>query len=175
MCFADHYGFLLQDHLPKKPKKVKPSHVIVWSITVKSYQSIVVVWNVSSKFVFIERRTSNSECPDCQGCGKIGIWLARLSICWHRVMSSPIVMRVIRNFIEGLHFIAVNQIFLRNSFFSNTNTHRFLYSLLINWMFTCESCLLLAFDFIAKRNWRKLCSKAINCIPFFIKTLHEFL
>ena len=43
MCFADHYGFLLQDHLPKKPKKVKPSHVIVWSITVKSYQSIVVV------------------------------------------------------------------------------------------------------------------------------------
>ena len=55
---------------------------------------------------------------------KIVIWLARLCIHWQRVMLFPIVMKVCRNFKESLHFIPENQIFLRNSFLSNTDSHK---------------------------------------------------
>ena len=58
---------------------------------------------------------------------RIGIWLARLSIHWHRVMLSPVVMKVSTNSKKGLHFIAENQIFPRSSFFSSTDSRRFLY------------------------------------------------
>ena len=63
----------------------------------------------------------------------IGIWQARLSIHLHRAMSSPRVIKVSRNFSQGLYFIAENQIFFRNSFFSNIDSHRFLYWL-IKWL-----------------------------------------
>ena len=93
----------------------------VWSIMVTGYQSFVVVWNCSSKFVFIDSRSSNSECPDShRAVTRINIWLARLFF---------------GNFKEGLHFIAENQVFLRNQF---SQTPRFLYWL-IAWQ--SEICL----------------------------------
>ena len=99
-------------------------------IMVTVYQSFVVVWNCPSKFVFIDRRSSNSECPDShRAVTGINIWLARLNVHWHKLISFPIVIKVCRNFKEGLHFIAKNLIFFRNSAFSNTEV-----SLLIDHM-----------------------------------------
>ena len=44
-------------------KKVIACDMTVWSIMVKGYQIFVVVWNCSSKFAFIDKRSSNSEYP----------------------------------------------------------------------------------------------------------------
>ena len=63
--------------------------------------------------------------------------LARLSIHWPRVISSQTVMKVSRNFKEGLDFIAENQIFLLNSLSQTLIVIKV--SLLINRMFTSES------------------------------------
>ena len=54
---------------------------------------------------------------------RIGIWLVRQSIHWHRAMASPIVVKISKNVKENLHFIAQSQIFLSNSFFSKTDSH----------------------------------------------------
>ena len=52
-------------------KKVK---VCDWSIMEKVYQGFVVAWYCSSKFAFMDRRSSNSECPNRQGCDKDWHW-----------------------------------------------------------------------------------------------------
>ena len=61
-----------------KLKKVTAWNITVWNTLVKGYQSFVVVWNCSNKFVFIDRRSSDRDCPESQGCDKDGIWLARI-------------------------------------------------------------------------------------------------
>ena len=73
--------------------------------------------------------------------------LARLSIYWPRVISSQTVMKVCRNFKEGLDFIAENQIFLLNSLSQILIVISFFIdqSNLYKWI----KCLLIAFDFIA--------------------------
>ena len=105
------------------------------------------------------------------------IWLARLRhghIHWQRVISSPIAMKFCRNFKEGLHFIAENQIFLSNSFFSNTDSH-------IGFFIDCSNVylwiksLLLAFNFIVDWYWRKLCKSHKLYTRYFLNTLHKFL
>ena len=99
-------------------QELKAWDVTVWGIMFKGYQNFALVWTCSSKFVFIDRRSPNTESDN----GQVGIWLVRLNtLQWHRVMSPLIVMNVYRNSKQGLYFIVKNQIFLRNSLFSNTD------------------------------------------------------
>ena len=111
-------------------KKINVWTVNVWSIMVKGSK-------LCELSLFLLKGGAQIVILTLWAVTRIGIWLARLSIHWHRVMSSPIVWR---NLQEGLHFIAENKIFLRNSFFSSTDTCRFLYWLIerlrVNRMFT---------------------------------------
>ena len=112
---------------------------------------------------FIDKK--NSKVVDAQtarAVTRVGSWLARLNIHWHRVMSSPIVKKVYRNFTDGLHFIAENQIFLPNSFFSKTDSHMFLY-----WLIKCLHVNRMPITNFWYRG--KLCNKVINYILIFPK------
>ena len=51
-----HYVLLREEHLPRTQERYG-WNVAVWSIMVKGYQSSVIVWNYSSKFAFIDRRS----------------------------------------------------------------------------------------------------------------------
>ena len=56
--------------LCRELKKFIAWDMTVLSIMMKGYQSFLVVRNCTSKFVFIDRRSSNSEYPASQGCDK---------------------------------------------------------------------------------------------------------
>ena len=114
-------------------KKVKSWNVTFWDIIVQGCQSdCVTVWNRSRKFVFINKRNRNCECQRLTGL--VYDWLVH----WHRVVSSPVIIKVCRNFKEGLFWFgdldALNIKYFLKIHFSQTliDIHRFPY-----WLVEC--------------------------------------
>ena len=93
-----YYGLLLKEHLPRTQESLERD-----CLEHNSERSLKGLWLVkySNEFVFIDRRSWNSKCPGL--CVVyVGIWLASL-VHWHSHAPSPILLKVCRNFKEGLH------------------------------------------------------------------------
>ena len=119
----------------------KAWNLTVWIIMMKGYWRFATGWNRSSQFVFIDRNW-NSEYSRLGT--RIGIWLALLSTLTQSHVTSN-HYESLQKFQGGAAFSfgSINspfiQIFLRNSFFSISDIHIFLYWLIersqVNQMF----------------------------------------
>ena len=137
-----YYGLLLKEHLPRTREMLDREcleHHCERSLKLCNWASIHV-----SLFILL---IGGAVIVNVQGCGMnwyLTSYLARLSTLTQTHSPSPILFKVCRHFKEGQ-----NKIFLRNSFFSNSDIHKFFYSFIGCLQFI--KCLLLPFDLIEKQ------------------------
>lgn len=97
VCFADSPWFLVEISSNKNSRKLTSGR---WLFGASWWRAHVSLFLLKEGAQRVSSQTFLTV-------ARIGIWPARLSIHWHRVMSSPIVYAL-----RSMHFFVENQIFI---------------------------------------------------------------